>query len=131
GEELANEVEHPGVRRRIRAGRITDRVLIDTDDLVDVFQSDDIIVGGGDRAGAMQLAGQRVVQDLLDQRAFAAAADAGNGDEAAEREGNVDVFQVVLPRSLDDQRFLRSPTRERGIRQSLAHASGSAGDAPI
>ena len=37
-------------------------------------------------AGAVQLAGERVVQDLVDERALARAADAGDGDERAERE---------------------------------------------
>jgi len=35
------------------------------------------------------------------RRAFAAAADAGDADEFAQRDFNVDVFQVVVSRSID------------------------------
>ena len=45
GEELANQIEDAGIGRRVRVGRIADRVLIDVDDLVDLFQPENVIVG--------------------------------------------------------------------------------------
>ena len=57
-------------------------------------------------AGAVQLAGEGVVQHLVDERALARAADAGDGDERAEREGDVDVLEVVLAGAADDQQPL-------------------------
>ena len=86
GEQLADQVEDAGVGRRVRQRRVADRVLIDVDDLVDLLQAEDVVVGRAGGAGAVQLAGQRVVQDLVDQRTLARAADAGDGDERAERE---------------------------------------------
>ena len=35
-------------------------------------------------------------EDVVDQRAFAGAADAGDADERAERDFDVDVFEVVV-----------------------------------
>ena len=62
-----------------------------------------VVVGAGRRAGAVQLAGQRVVENLVDERTLARAAHAGDGDEGPEREGDVDVLQVVLAGALHRQ----------------------------
>ena len=80
-------------------------------------------------AGAVQLAGQGVVQDLVDQRTLAGAADAGDGDERAEREGDVDVLEVVLPGALDDRaseprRRRRSPAIAFGVACSASRVRG-------
>ncbi len=115
GEQLADQVEDAGVGRRVGAGRIADRVLIDVDDLVDVLEAEDVVVSADGDAGAVQLAGQGVVQDLVDQRTLARAADAGDGDEGAEREGDVDVLQVVLARPL-------TVSRRAGSRSATAVA---------
>ena len=86
GEQFADQIEDAGVGRRVRRRRVADRVLIDVDDLVDVFEAADFVVGRAGGAGAVQLAGERVVEHLVDQRTLARTADAGDGDERAERE---------------------------------------------
>ena len=45
GEQLADQVEDAGVRRRVRRRRVAERVLIDVDDLVDLLQAVDLVVG--------------------------------------------------------------------------------------
>ena len=100
GEQLADQIEDAGVGRRVGQRRIADRVLIDVDDLVDVFQTEDVVMGGGRGAGAVQPAGQGLVQNFVDQRTLARAAHARDGDEGAERKGHVDVAQIVLPARL-------------------------------
>src|ERR1700687_5652014 len=55
-------------------------------------------------AGAVQLAGQGIVQDLLDQRALSGTANARDRDKGAERKLHVDVFEIVLPSPLHSQR---------------------------
>ena len=57
----------------------------------------DAVVLTGAGLHAVQLHPQLLVQHLVDQRAFAAAADAGDTDERPQRERHVDAFQVVLP----------------------------------
>ena len=100
-EELADQVEDAGVRRRVGTWRIADRVLIDANDLVDVLQAENVVVGSRRGAGTVQFAGEGVVENLVDERAFARAADAGHRDEGAEREADVDVLEVVLAGAFD------------------------------
>jgi hypothetical protein len=52
----------------------------------------------------VQLAGERVVKDFMDKRTLPGAADAGNGNERAEREANVNVLEVIVACALDSQR---------------------------
>ena len=40
---------------------------------------------------------ERLQQDVVDERDFAGTADAGDADEHAERDLDVDVLQVVVP----------------------------------
>ena len=98
GEQRADLVEHAGVRGRVRARRAPDRRLVDVDDLVDVLDALDLLVPTGHVLRAVDLLHQRGIEDVGDERALAAAAHAGDGDEAPEREVDVDVLQVVLVR---------------------------------
>ena len=88
-------VNRLGVGRRIRSRRAADRRLIDLDHLVDQVDAFDLVVRAGLVGGAIELARQRLVEDVVDQRALARAADAGDGDQPAERNLHVDVLQVV------------------------------------
>ena len=56
----------------------------------------------------------------LTRRRLARAADAGDGDEAAERERDVDVAQVVLARALDDELAAAAAGGRRTIGTSIA-----------
>ena len=56
---------------------------------------------GGEGAGAVQCLGQLVVEHILDQRALAAAADAGHDGKRAERDLHVDVLEVVVTSAED------------------------------
>ena len=111
GEELANQIKHSGVRGRVRAGRVAERILIDVDDLVDVFQTHDVVMGPDGDLGPMQLASQGAVKNLVHQGAFARAADARYDDESAERESNVEILEVVLPGALDKQHRRAEPRK--------------------
>lgn len=73
-----------------------DRRLVDVHDLVDEVVALDPGVTAGNALGAVQLAGQVGVEDVVDQRRLAGAGDSGDGGEDAEREGDVDVAEVVL-----------------------------------
>ena len=52
--------------------------------------------------GAVELARERLVKDVVDQRALTGSADAGDGDQPAERDLHVKVLQVVRAGALDD-----------------------------
>ncbi len=115
GEQRADLVEHAGVGGGVRAGRAADRRLVDVDDLVDVLRALDLLVPARHFARPVDLLHQRGVQDVADERALAAAAHAGDGDETPERKLDVDVLQVVLARAA-----------HREPRVARARAAGSA-----
>jgi hypothetical protein len=102
-EQLPDQVEDAGVRRRVRRRCVADGALIDVDDLVDLLQAEDVVVGRDHRPRPVQPPRQRLIQHLVNKRALARAADAGHGHERPQREAHVDVLQVVLPRPLDDE----------------------------
>src|SRR5918993_538021 len=60
--------------------------------------------------GAIELACQGPIEDFVHQRRLPRAAHAGHGDEDTERDRDVDVFQVVLSRTLDDDLSARVRT---------------------
>ena len=103
GEQLPDVVEHAGVGRRVGARGTADRALVDVHDLVQVLHAGDPHVLAWDRARAVQFLHERPVEDVVDQGGLTRAADAGDRDEAAEREADVDVPEVVLLRALDGQ----------------------------
>ena len=103
GEQLADVVEHAGVGGRVRAGRAADRRLVDVDDLVDLVEALDGLVAAGRRARAVDLLHQRPEEDVVDERGLARARHAGDGDEGAERELDVDVLEVVLAGAAHDE----------------------------
>ena len=51
----------------------------------------------------MEDAVELVEDDVVDQRAFARARDAGDAGEQAEGDARLNVFEVVLARPFDDQ----------------------------
>ena len=85
------------------------------------------VVLAGLVGGAVEVARQRLVQDVVDQAALARARDAGDHGEDAERELDVEVAQVVVPRALDHAAACRCPSRRFvGHRAPRARRAGSA-----
>ena len=103
GEQLADRGEQARVRRGVRARRAPDGALIDLDDLVDVLDALERVVLAGLLPGAEERLGEGAVQDLRDERALARSGDAGDGDEETQRNRDVEILQVVLPRAADDE----------------------------
>ena len=56
-----------------------------------------LVVCTGDHAGAMQAAGQRLVQHVVNQRTLAAAARTADDRQGPQRESRVNVAQIVVP----------------------------------
>src|SRR5229473_1165486 len=100
-EQLPDVIEHAGVGGRVGPGRAPDRTLINVDYLVQVLDAGDPGVLARHRARAVQLPGQRLVQDVIDQRRLAGTRHPGDSHQAAERERHVHAAQVVLARALD------------------------------
>ena len=101
GKQLPHVVEDPGVGGRVGPRGAADRPLVDVHHLVQLAHPGDPRVLARHGTVAVQLLGQRVVQDLVDQRGLAGPGHAGHRDQAAQRERHVDVAQVVLGGALD------------------------------
>ena len=104
GEELADQVEHPGVGGRGRVGRRPQGRLVDADHLVDAVQALDGLVGPGGKPGAVQGLGGGLPEDVLDQRALARAADPRHDRDHSQRDADIEVLEIVLPRTANHDR---------------------------
>jgi hypothetical protein len=76
GEEIADGGEDAGVGGGVGARRTSDGGLIDLDYFVELLGAVDGFVGTGFFAGAVEFFGERAVEDVIDEGAFAGAADA-------------------------------------------------------
>ena len=96
--------EQVGVRRRVRARRAADRLLVDLDHLVEDLDPLDAGVRARLDPRAVEPVRERLEDDLVHERRLAGARDAGHADELADRELDVDLLQVVLRGALDEER---------------------------
>ena len=77
---------------------------------------------------AVDLLGQRAVEDLVDQRGFSAARNAGDHGEQAERDLGIHLFQIVLARAADGQFLAVALAARRGDGNALRAGEILAGE---
>ncbi len=107
GEQIADQVEQFDVRGRVRARRAADRRLVDVDRLVEMLEPRRCVsCVAGKSLSLVQIAVERFPQDVVDERTFARAADPGDADKRLQRNGDVDVAEVVVPGADDFERLL-------------------------
>ncbi len=121
GKQGAHGVEGTHIAGRVGAGRLADGRLIDKVDRAQPVGTQQLVVLAGRVGGQAEVAQQRGVQDVLDQRRFARSAHPGHAHQALQRERDVQVLQVVLTRALQDQ-----ARRVFGHRAAQAQADGAA-----
>ena len=122
GEPVADRAEGAGIGRRVRARRAPDRALVDVDHLVEIFEALKAVIGLRRAGGAVQLAGQRLVQRLDDQGRLAAARHARDAGETAQRDRRGDILQVVAGRALQRDLALGLLDRAAFRNRDLARA---------
>ena len=65
----------------------------------------DGFVRAGFLARTIELAGERAIEDVIDERRFAGAGDAGDNRHHAERKHDVEILEIVLARAEDGDGF--------------------------
>src|SRR5262249_10138146 len=94
-EEAPDLVPEADVGGGAGARRLADRRLVDLQHALDVLLAAYRFAADG------RLFHHRLVEHIARERRFARAGDAGDGDQSAERQADVDVFQVVQFRLMD------------------------------
>src|ERR1017187_4860570 len=114
--QFADDVKRFDVRDRIRARSAADGRLIDQDDLGEKLVAFDVIpqLGGGAATNLPLGRGQRLIENVMQQRGFSRARDAGNRHQHAQRNFQIDVLQVVRPRAGDAEFVGSGLTPSRG-----------------
>ena len=127
GEPVADRAEGAGVGGGVGARGAADRRLVDVDDLVEMLEALDRLAGRRGLARAVQPHRGGLEQGLDGQRRLAAAGDAGDAGEGAEREGGGRRPRRLLPVALTTRaRACRCPcAARRGIGIAPLRRSGT------
>ena len=94
-EEVADIAEHARIGGGVGAWRAPQRGLVYGDDLVDMLEPLDALVGQRLAQRAVEVPGEDGLQGVVDERRLAAPAHTRDADECAEGEVHVDPFEVV------------------------------------
>ena len=86
GEPLADRCEGARVRRGVRARRASDRRLVDVDHLVEMLEALDSLMGARRFACAVEFARGRLENGVDQEGRLAAAGDASDAREHADRQ---------------------------------------------
>ncbi len=109
--QITNGSEDAGVRGGVGSRRSTDGRLVDANGFVELIESCDGCVLAGSFAGAVKLVRERAIENVVDERALAGAADAGNNRHDADREAGAEVLQVVTARAFNGDPFVGERAR--------------------
>ena len=129
GEPVADGGEGARIGGGVRARGAADGRLVDVDDLVEMFHAIDAVMLGGRLAGAHELAGQRPVDRVDEQGGFAAAGDAGDAGEDAQRDFGGDILEIVGAGALDADGAVLLPLA--AVMGDAAPAAGRARYCPV
>src|SRR6202044_1787621 len=104
GEDLADRVERFQVGGRIRTRRAADGRLVDDYDIANFSVAFDPIAELLD-AASVALGGEGFIEDVVNDRRFTGAADAGDDGESFERNHQIDVLQIMDVRAVEADKF--------------------------
>ena len=79
----------------------------------------DFLVGTGHCLRAHQIAGERVIEDIVDERTLSGAADTGDATERAEGDFRMNAFEVILARAANLQPLFVARAARFGLHNLL------------
>ena len=83
----------------VRAGGAADGALVDAHHLVQMLQALQMVEPAGPEPRPVELDGQGLIENLVDQGGLAGAGHAGDAGEGAQGDLHVDILQIVLGRA--------------------------------
>ena len=104
GKDFADGVEGFEIGRGIRTRRAADGRLVDDDDFANVRVAFEAVAEFLD-AAAGAFGGEGAVENVMNKRGFAGAADAGDDNERAKGNHEVDILQIVERRAVEAEKF--------------------------
>src|SRR3989442_37839 len=107
GNQLADRCEEARIGRRIGPRRAADRALIDVDHLVDEVQPFQSIMRAGHDFGAVEMARERLIEDIGNECRFPGPRYSCDRDEQAQRELDGQVLQVMVTRAHHAEHSIR------------------------
>lgn len=127
----SDEIKGSRIGRRIGTRRPSNRTLIDINDLIDILDPHDPIMGKGALPSPHEFLGKAAVKDVIHKGTLAAAADTGHNGQGPQRNGDIDVFKVVGPCPFDYYFLAISFTADLGNRNLFPTAEIIACDRPF
>ena len=103
GKQIPDVIEKPRVGGRIGAWRSADGALVNVNDLIQIFQSLYAAAFSGPCPGMIQFGEKRLVQNLVDKTGLAGAGNTRHTGEGAQRNGDVNILQIVFLCAPDSQ----------------------------
>ena len=103
GEDFADGVPRPDITHRIGTRRLANGRLVDKHNLTQLFSTQQAGMRAGRLGGLAKVAQQGRGEHILHQRGLARAADTGNTYQALQRNLDVDIFEVVLGGTFQNQ----------------------------
>ena len=79
--------------------------MVDINNLVDVLQTDNLVINAGLLTGAVKFFVQPFEQGFQNQRRLASAGDAGHTGECSQRNFQLNVFQIIGAGAFDADKF--------------------------
>ena len=128
GEDRPDLVKGLGVGAGVGPRCPTDRALVDGDHLVERLEPLDLAMGPDPPGAPVEHPHQRRQEDAVDQRALSRTAHAGDRDQRAQGQLDVDLLEVVLGGPADPDPPLRGPSLRRHLDRPTAADIGP-GDA--
>src|SRR5665647_555473 len=101
--KFPDAIKGPGIGSRIGARGAADGRLVNIDDLVQVLNPQQILMCTGPMPTAMKLFHQRRIEDVLNQGTFAGTGYPADNHHFPQRDGYINVLEIMGPRTLDDQ----------------------------
>ena len=94
-EELADKIKNAGIGCRIGARCTSDWGLVDVDDLIRIFYALNAVVLRSSQTRTVELGSQGVIENIIYQSGFTAAAHACYYSKDCERNADINIFEIV------------------------------------